>query len=454
MQYSDAVLIPNSSMATPTMIPLHKGLVSKSIHPETCERYRCYSTGVPFEVVYQYTTSYKYRKGGWTEETSRDKEVRWYGERSLFGEHLWTGEPLPVYICEGETDAMRLSQHVTHGYCLALGGNPDKEKLNELRDTLLRFAGDNPITVCFDDDKAGKALTQQLAKLLGSKVGFVLDLPPGIKDICQLDPEVEPTFVRWPKLPHNLSRGTDVLKNITLGTDGRIQIDYRTTGFKLLDNLIGGWSKGGMIMLLGHPKNGKSSLANHLTLLYTQNYPDDNVLVIPLEMTQEETLGFAGGSEIQHVAERTYFVRHFGMLTASEMGEYLAVIPTLGITHVVIDHITAACTSPTDGLQTKLIDSLLYSLQAACLEYGVSMCVVSHVSLKGTLDGTIAADAGRGSYAIAQIPLCVLGVQLQESTLSRVYTITRHRYTGKSGSIYLDYDEKTHRYKEQDAGFL
>lgn len=435
------------------MIPLHKGLVSKHITAETCEQYRCYSTGVPFEVVYQYTDSYKYRKGGWTEETSREKDVRWYGERSLFGEHLWT-EQLPVYLCEGETDAMRLSQYITYGYCLALGGKPATDALPHIKDTLLRFAGDNPITMCFDADKSGQEYTRQFSKLLGSRVGFILDLPPGIKDICQLDPDVEPVFVRWPKLPHNLTRGTDVLKNITLGTDGRIQIDYRTTGFKLLDDLIGGWSKGGMIIYTGHPKNGKSTFVNDLTRRYCINFPDDKVLVIPLEMTQEETLGFTGGDDLQLVAERTYFVRHFGMLTASEMEEYLAVIPTLGITHVVIDHITAACTSPTDGLQTKLLDALLYTLQQACLTYGISMCVVSHVSLRGAAEGTINMADLRGSYALSQVPLCIVGVQLQESGLSRIYTVMRHRFTGKTGSFYLDYDTETRTYKEQDAGFL
>jgi hypothetical protein len=209
-----------------------------------------------------------------------------------------------------------------------------------------------------------------------------------------------------------------------------------------------------MIIYTGHPKNGKSTFANDLTRRYCINFPNDKVLVIPLEMTQEETLGFTGGDDLQLVAERTYFVRHFGMLTASEMEEYLAVIPTLGITHVVIDHITAACTSPTDGLQTKLLDALLYTLQQACLTYGISMCVVSHVSLRGAAEGTINMADLRGSYALSQVPLCIVGVQLQESGLSRIYTVMRHRFTGKTGSFYLDYDTETRTYKEQDAGFL
>jgi hypothetical protein len=405
-------------------------------------------------VVYQYTDSYKVRKGGWTEATSRDKTVQWYGTRTLFGLHLWDDEPKPVYLCEGETDAMRMSQYIPHSYCLALGGNPAKDTLAHIRHTLLRFAGDNPITLCFDADEEGDKYTRQFSDMLGTKVSHVLDLPPGVKDVCQLDPDTQPSFTRWPKLPHNLSSGLDVLKNITLGTDGRIKIDYRTTGFKLLDNLIGGWSKGGMIIITGHPKNGKSSLTNELTRQYCINHPDDRVLVFPLEMTQEETLGFTGGDSLTHVAERTYFVSHFGMLTATEMRDYLAIIPTLGITHVVIDHITAACTSPTDGLQTKLLDALLYTLQEAALKYGVSMCVVSHVSMKGASEGTVAMGDLRGSYALSQVPLCIVGVQLQETGLSRLYTVMRHRFVGKMGSIYLDYDQTTRTYKEQDAGFI
>lgn len=435
-------------------VPLHNGIVSRHITPETCIKYNCFATGQPFEVVYLYTESTKYRRGGWSETDSKAKQVRWYGTRTLFGLHLWDDEPKPVYLCEGETDAMRLSQYLPYSYCLALGGNPHKDTLDTLRDTLLRFAGPNPITLCFDNDKEGLNYTRQFAKLLGGKVTRVLDLPSGIKDVCQLDPDVEPIFTSWPRLPPNMTRGTEVLRNIQFGEDGRIAIDYRSTGFPTLDAVIGGWSKGGMIMIAGHPKNGKSSFVNDLTRRYCLANPNDKVLVIPLEMTQEETLAFAGGADVQQVAERTYFVRHFGALSAEEMQDYLAMIPSLGITHVVIDHITAACTSATDGLQTKLLDSLLYTLQAAAGDYQVSMCVVTHVSMRGAEDGTISKVELRGSYGLAQVPLCVLGVQLQDAGLSRVYTITRHRYTGKSGSILLDYDETTRTYSEPSMGYI
>ena len=112
--------IAGELLPPPRMLP-QSGLSTRGVTAETCSAYRVYSTGVPLEIVAEFLddnlepVAYHYRKGGWIPE--QGKKSTWWAEgsvRTLFGYHLWVEQGFPtnidVALCEGETDAMALSQ--------------------------------------------------------------------------------------------------------------------------------------------------------------------------------------------------------------------------------------------------------------------------------------------------------------------------------------------------------
>jgi hypothetical protein len=130
-------------------------------------------------------------------------------------------------------------------------------------------------------------------------------------------------------------------------------------------------------------------------------------------------------------------IKHFGFLEIDSLEEILNAIPKMGIELLVFDHITAGATSYTDGLTTRLIDSMLSLVQAKLNEFEIPGVVVTHIS---KTQGTITSADLRGSYALAQLPSVVLAIRRCENGLSEIYTVTPDRFIGQHGKVMLEFD--------------
>ena len=345
MNYSET-LIPVSEFTPPLLaLDLQDGIPSRGITHETCNLYRTYRGAKPLEVYHYYYSQgdlcgVKARRGGWT---TGKKETYWFpgSKRSLFGSHLWEGQVCSVYVFEGETDAMAMSQAVgSDGLCLAYGGKPSEETLLEWIDLIRSVGGD--VHLCFDADPDGDAYTQQFRRLWGD--GDLLDivLPPETKDVAQLlleggTPAFKPLTY---DLPPNLLTGDALVT-----THSHAGKDHLSTGHTYLDLLIGGYAPGNIIVLTGPTKSGKSAFTADLTVNFLRSHPG-KVLYIPLELSVDETMQVLASASLgvhlteadsdlmrgerEKLAPRILMAKHFGFLPIDDLDTLLKCIPYTG----------------------------------------------------------------------------------------------------------------------------
>lgn len=400
--------------------------------------------------------AYKYRKGGWV---VGKKTVHYSkgSKRSLFGLHLaLPGETYDVYICEGETDAMRLSQYEglePFALCLAYGGNPDRKA--DWVSILSTIVGDNTLYTSFDNDESGYKLRDELTAQWKGKIKHI-NLPLGVKDVCELlQLGRVPSWDAF-QLPGNLLTGDD----LTLTGDNHSRT-FLSTGYEELDYIMGGYSPGEMMLLAGGPKNGKTTFLNQLVVKYLEQ-KHGKVLLLPLELSYQRTMQSLAAIKLNklqtdcsdselEVASRSmsddlFVMRHFGFMTIKELENMLDLIPRLGVKLVVMDHITAAVTSFDSGLTTQLLDAMLSLIQSKINIYGVTAIVVSHVNRTDDEKLKISVKHLRGSNALAQIPASIWGITLIEEGVTRLHTLTVTRALGRSGEVVFDFDGQ---YEEQ-----
>lgn len=408
------------------------------------------------------TTGWKYRKGGWL-KTSPPKETWWAAgsKRSLFGLHLWDGEPCNAYLCEGETDAMRLFQLMGETeLVLALAGNPSDETftewLNTLADEVVGGVSEYALYCAFDNDEAGKKYERFVNKHYRLRhYGMQLGNSKDVCDWADANDNATPTWERLPKLPRNIRKMSTIVgemrkkpepiaKGITTGIHG---LDYLTTGH----------FPGSLMMIAAPTKQGKSTLVNDLAVKYVKAH-GKQVMMVPLELTDETTTLLVGAnvagvslydsdaSDVLHgcdnVSDNIFVVKHFGYMTVPQLQEIVESAVQLGVELIVLDHITAAATHPLDGLLTGQLDAMLYSLMNWLNEYGLSCICVSHVN--GEPTDLVTSRTLRGSRALGQVPTSVIGLMRTEEGSARLYSIEADRRTGRRGIVELAYEHGTY----------
>lgn len=440
------------------LLPLPNGIPSRGISALTCLQFKCYSSTVPLEIILEYydtdcttVTGYKLRKGGWT---SGKKDVRWLNNsvRGLFGIHRWDGSTQDVYLCEGETDAMALSQHLEFaertGLTLAYGGTPPPELLDEWLSTIRCILGENgTLYTCFDNDKDGQRYQAVLDRALPNH--HIL-LPDGVKDVAELLLSGGvPEWVAYTP-PSFILQGAALKLTHQEATRA-----YISTGSTELDHFIGGYAPGKFILLAAEPKQGKTAF---VTWLITQFIKAGNgrVLYIPLELDVHESMRVLGAANLgkmlsdctpedliastEELIPNLAVMRHFGYMDIDTFAEALDTIPLLGISLVVIDHFTALSTSYSQGQTTQLLDAALSLFQAKLNEYAIPGIGVTHVNSSGGGAAILTPSSLRGSKALAQLPSTVLGIRILEGGLSEVYTIVRDRFVGRMGAVTYAYN--------------
>jgi twinkle protein len=117
---------------------------------------------------------------------TRDKKFSVLGNVTgqLYGRSLWRDTGKRVCITEGEIDAMSLSQVLDHKWqvvSLPNGASSAKKALAENLEWLARF---DEVILCFDNDEAGKAATQECVGLFKPGTVKVMRLP--LKDANEM----------------------------------------------------------------------------------------------------------------------------------------------------------------------------------------------------------------------------------------------------------------------------
>jgi 5S rRNA maturation endonuclease (ribonuclease M5) len=428
--YDTPVIEHAETLQVPSLLLPSPPLTTRGITAETCARYSTFSTGTPLEIATAVirdgeTIGYQLRRDGWTLGRTR---YNWWAagsQRYLIGTQLWDGNPCDVYVCEGITDCMAVSQHIDSGLAVCYGGNPSDAQLTSWLADIRRMVGHCNVYLCFDADDKGREYTDKFVALWGVTNIYGLVLPANIKDAAQrLMDGGDLQFATLPQVPDTVLTAQQVIDTATTSQKSNAM----TTGIFGLDNLIGGYKPGKLIVLAGTTKQGKSEFCVDLVVKYIREHGKP-VLFIPLELTMYETLlRFPDDCH-----SMLYFVKHYGATDSAFIETNVRSCVQLGVSMVVIDHITAASTSFTEGLQTTAIDALMYQLKALVNDLSLTMIAVSHTNSSCT--GVVEVQHLRGSAAICQVASVTLGLQRLEDGVTELRSVTPDRDTGKVGRV-------------------
>lgn len=145
------------------------------------------------------------------------------------------------------------------------------------------------------------------------------------------------------------------------------------TGYTSLDNKMGGFTKGGMILIGGETNNGKSALATNIAIKQAQHTP---VLYISLEMTLKEMLDridfmTEGKTDIDLMFQQTFDVSYKELEAIVANG-----IEMGGVRIVYIDYLQYLGR----GMDEREVAKMSKTIKKLALKYDITMCAI--VSLR------------------------------------------------------------------------
>lgn len=191
------------------------------------------------------------------------KHIWWHGAPyAFFGTRQRNSLSDVLIICEGESDAMLMSQVMVHETCVGISGAKSTEKV--LRKAASWVRSFKRIYVCFDNDNEGKAALAVAMELLPKWRTFAMVLPQSRKDVCECTAaEIKRAFSDATNLT-----STDIITGTTLVDDfykWKSQMGSSlgiSTGYEGIDRMLGGGGVqlGEFMLLVAHTGRGKSTL--------------------------------------------------------------------------------------------------------------------------------------------------------------------------------------------------
>ena len=165
----------------------YQALTSRGITQETCEKFR-YGVG-RLDDQWVQVANYPPAEGHGTiaqHIRGAGKDFKWRGEAKaiepLWGMHIWRDNGKKVVICEGEIDAMSVSQAQGNKWPVVSVPNGAQAAAKDVGKALGWLSKYEQVIFMFDADEPGQAAAKACAKLLPPGKAFIAVLPEGIKD--------------------------------------------------------------------------------------------------------------------------------------------------------------------------------------------------------------------------------------------------------------------------------
>ena len=458
-------------------------LRSRQLSEETCRRFGYMVTkgndGQPIQVA-----TYKDLRGNAVAQKirTRDKKFSVLGDKSkmgLFGMQL-VGKGKAVYVCEGELDAMSLSQIMNHkASCVSVphGAQSAKRHLLENIDYLTKF---DSIVLCFDDDKSGQEAAQSCAEVLPVGKVKIASMPHGYKDAneCLVAGCVGPliTAVREAAAyrPDGIVAMTD-LREVVAVQDAESHLKYP---YPKLNKMLGGLRQG-LITICAGSGVGKSTLMREFA--YSLQQSGNSVGMLMLEESTKRTaqglVGLhigknitvddqaatpdeivAGFDDLMSSGNPIYLLDHFGSSDLETICSRIRYMKhQLGCEVIILDHVSILISSyagSADGNERVLIDHIMHTMRVLCSEIDISLLLVSHLRRpsgdKGHEGGaSVNLSQLRGSHSLAQLADGCIALQIPEddpTSGARELVVLKNRHSGRVGPADdLKYDHDTSR---------
>lgn len=383
----------------------------------------------------------------------------------LFGEHTIPKKQRGMLIItEGEDDAMAVYEMLAacdKRYAVASLQNGANEN-GELDQSLLRrlefITSFTAVTLCLDDDSAGRATSDALAELLAPSCEVrVIQLPEGCKDASDMLPLNNPVLF----LQHLNNAQNYTPEGIIEGQDVQLEalLEPALDGYQLpypeLQRKLHGLRKAEITLLVAGTGIGKTTLAretavhsvkqHNLTVgnifleeqhkktaqgyvAIDNNTPLPALRVNPGLLTKEQ---WQASYDRFFTAKKAHFFKHFGSVASDRLinkMRYFAL--ALKCDFIFLDHITMVHSGNKTTDERKDIDILMTSLAELVTETGVGVVAVVHLRRTGEAvsfneGGEVRLTDLRGSSQLEALSWNVIALERnqQSDTVSDISTI-------------------------------
>ena len=456
-------------------------LNARGITEETCRKwdYRVGDVGGQPVQVANYKDSSGNRVAQKIRFKNKDFHVRGdIKEAGLYGQHLWSGKGKKAVICEGEIDALSVSQAQGNRWPVYSVPSGSAGASKAIRKSIELLNGYEEIIFCFDSDDPGVKASRECAQVLPPGKAKIAKLP--MKDANEMLKNgrvkelVDCLWQAQVYRPDGIVNGAD-LWDIVSAEDSMASCEYPYAG---INKKTLGMRKGEIVTVTAGAGIGKSQvcreLANHIL------NQEETLGYIALEESNKRTgLGFMGlylnkplhlgnievtdedfKDAFDHTLNtgRIYLYDHWGSLEGDNLlNKIRYMVTACGCGFIILDHISIVVSGIEDGDERRTIDNLMTKLRGLVEEVNCGLILVSHLKRpqgnKGHEDGAQTSMAQlRGSASIGQLSDIVIGCERNQQGDDPDRTTVRvlkNRWTGETGiACYLDYDHKTGRLTE------
>lgn len=431
-----------------------------------------------------------YRGGRLIALKSRDKDKNFkvIGDGSnmpFFGQNLQS-KGKRLFVCEGEIDAMSLSQALNNKWPCVSVPNGAQSASKAVKRELEWIQNFEEVVFCFDTDAPGREAAIQCAEVLEPGKAYICTLPMKDANEMLLDNKIrELVQLAWnaPQYrPDGIVSAADLWEVVSTEVVAP-SIDYP---FAQLNTKTRGMRRGELVTVTAGSGIGKSAFvrecAHHLikegeTIGYIaleENVKRTGLGLMGIEMGEALHLGaeHVPRKELKKAFNatlgtgRVYLYDSFGSTAVDNVVNRIRYLAKgLGCSWVVLDHISILVSGLDISDERKAIDVCMTRLRTLVEETGIGMLLVSHLRRpegnRGFEDGLqVSLNSLRGSHSIGQLSDMVLALERdQQGDDSNITTVrvVKNRFTGETGkSCELQYSNDTGRLTEhefEDVGF-
>lgn len=396
----------------------------------------------------------------------------------LYGKHLWRDGGKRVVVCEGEVDALSVSQVIGKSWpvvSVPTGSKGAKGAIQKDLEWLCKF---DSVILMFDNDEAGRSAMKECAGLFPAGKAKICTLP--MKDANEMLVAGETKelsnamFDAKSYRPDGIVNGSELWDVVTKEDDTQ-SFEYPYAG---INGKTLGIRKGEIVTVTAGSGIGKSQLCREFAHFLLQQ--GETVGYIALEESVKRTsLGLmslainkplhlgntdVNDKELKEAFDstlgtgRVYMYDHWGSTDSDNLMDkirYLANGCNCG--WIVLDHISIVVSGMDSGDERRMIDNTMTKLRTLVEEVKVGLILVSHLKRpegKGHEEGARTTLAQlRGSAGIAQLSDIVIGCERdqQDKDMANVTVVRvlKNRWTGETGvACLLEYDKSTGRMNE------
>ena len=399
-------------------------------------------------------------------------------EAGLYGQHLWSGKGKKAIVCEGEIDALSVSQSQGNKWPVYSVPNGSAGASKAVRKSIELLTGYEEVIFCFDSDDAGIKASRECAQVLPPGKAKIAKLP--LKDANEMLVKgrvrelIDCIWQAKVYRPDGIVNGKD-LWDIVNAEDSMSSCEYPYEG---INKKTLGMRRGEIVTITAGAGIGKSQvcreMANHML------NQEETIGYIALEESNKRTgLGFMGlhlnkplhlgtvevtDEEFKEAFDNTlntgriYMYDHWGSLEGNNLlNKIRYMVTACGCSFIILDHISIVVSGIEEGDERRTIDNLMTKLRGLVEEVNCGLVLVSHLKRpqgnKGHEDGAQTSMAQlRGSASIGQLSDIVIGCERDQQGDNPDRTTVRvlkNRWTGETGiACELDYDHKTGRLSE------